>query len=107
MKIESLVFQRGPTELVGIEQGFSWPAFLLGSLWAFVRRAWLLGLVLLALEVLFWICAGYAAQIGNPSLTLVVALLGLGFGLVRGIYGSRWLQASLIKRGFVLVSNRS
>lgn len=86
-----------------VGKGFSWPAFFFGSLWAFVKRAWLLTVLLLALEVALWAVGGYAATADNPALLTIFLLANVAYAVARGIYGNRWLLAMLRRRGFVPV----
>lgn len=86
-----------------VGQGFSWPAFFFGSLWAFVKRSWLLTVLLLVPEVLLWAAGGYMATADNPALLTVFLFANVAYAVVRGIYGNRWLLAMLRHRGFVPV----
>ena len=87
---------------VAVKQGFSWPAFFFGSLWALARRAYGLFAVLLVLDVVLWFSTGYA----EAQRSLVLALLGLvgtvAYAVVRGKFGNRWVGSSLLSRGYVL-----
>ena len=101
---EIAVFQRGTSEVVGVKIGFSWPAFFFGSLWAAAKGAWLLFAGLLVIDALVWFGSGYAAQSRNVLLVLVFLVANLVYVVIRGVYGNRWLEASLRRRGFVVVS---
>ncbi len=87
--------------VVSVKQGFSWPAFLFGSLWAMAHHMWVpYVVVLLPIECMFWFLTGYAQSHGNAAMFLVSGLASLVFAIVRGRYGNRWLAAVLQRRGY-------
>lgn len=87
--------------VVSVKQGFSWPAFMFGSLWAMAHRMWVpYVLVLLPIEGVFGLLAGHALSHGNGPMLLMAGLAGLVFAIVRGRCGNRWLAASLQQRGY-------
>lgn len=86
---------------VCVKQGFSWPAFVLGSLWAIVRHMWRLAAVLIVVDVLLWFVGGYALQKANPALLFFFLIANIVYAVVRGRYGNRWLLAALYPGGFV------
>jgi hypothetical protein len=98
--IDTFVNHRG--RRVRVKRGFSWPAFLLGPVWALFRgsgRAFLLMLAgylpILAFDIFY---------IGNStSLPLILVLLALyiTYMIVCGICGNRWLADSLLESGYV------
>lgn len=86
-----------------VKQGFSWPALLFGSLWAIVRRMWLLAAVLLAVDIVLWVAGGYAAHLANPALLFLFLVANIVYLIVRGQYGNRWRLAFLRRSGYVPV----
>lgn len=87
--------------VVSVKQGFSWPAFLFGSLWAMAHHMWVpYVLVLFPLEALFWFLTGYAQAHGNSPMLLAAGLANLVFAIVRGRCGNAWLVAALCRRGY-------
>lgn len=87
--------------IVSVKQGFSWPAFLFGSLWAMAHGMWVPHvLVLLPLEAIFWFLTGYAQAHGHAPLLLAAGVANLVFALVRGVRGNRWLATFLQRRGY-------
>jgi hypothetical protein len=83
-----------------VKQGFCWPAFIFGSLWALARRVYPLFFVMLALEVALWFVTGYAAAQGLLGLAFLGLFGTLGYAIVRGKYGNRWVQSFLVARGY-------
>jgi hypothetical protein len=85
-----------------VKQGFSWPAFLFGSLWALARRVYPLFFAMLALDFSLWFVTGYAGAKGSVSFALLGLFGTVAYAIVRGKYGNRWVQTFLVSRGYVL-----
>jgi len=84
-----------------VKQGFSWPAFLFGALWAAAKHMWLPAFWAMAvMDTVLWFLSGYAEARGASDLALCTLLLTLGYAWVRGRFGNRWLVASLTRRGY-------
>ena len=82
--------------LVAVKHGFSWPAAVLGWVWAFARRIWMPGLALL---VVHYALAVMAANLIKENAGLLVAV---GF-VVQAFFGIRanyLLSRSYQERGF-------
>ena len=88
--------------IVLVKQGFSWPAFFFGSLWALARRIYPVFFVMLVIDALLWFITGYAAAQHALGLALLGLLGTLVYAVVRGKYGNRWLRSCLVARGYVL-----
>ncbi len=82
-------------EPVLVREGFCWPAFFFGFLWALWRRMWLIALGLLAVGV--GIEAGLAAAGADATVRLS---LNLGFAVFVGCSGHDWLRARLARLGY-------
>ena len=87
---------------VEVKQGFCWPAFFFGSLWALARRVYLLFLGMLALDFTLWFVTGYGQAHGSFGLLLLGLVGNLAYAVARGKYGNRWVQSFLVSRGYVL-----
>lgn len=87
--------------VVSVKRGFSWPAFLFGSLWATAHRMWFPHvLALLPLEIALWLGTGIASGQHDNNLATAAVIAALMLALVRGQFGNRWLAASLRQRGY-------
>jgi len=71
-----------------VEIGFSWQAFFFTSIWAFVRKMYGLGTVVMLIFI--------AAMMTNLALLILLSL-------IFGIKANKWKANHLIKRGFVKV----
>ena len=103
-----MLFRSPDGEVVKVKVGFSWQAFFVGSLKAILRRTWLLG-GLLVLGYVFYSYMGESFAESSRTVALLLALLALYFlyMLFCGMYGNRWLVASLLRRGFRQVIDES
>lgn len=89
---------RGACEAV--KEGWSWPAFLFGFLWALIKKLWKLALGLFAVSF----AIGYigAAAGGNIERAIegVMGFGGMLMAIVFGIFGNAWREDNLRSRGF-------
>lgn len=84
-----------------VKDGFSWPAFFFGSLWAMAKRMWLPHVpLLLVADAGLWFLTGVAEARDNGGLVLLGLVATLLYAFARGRHGNRWLAASLRRRGY-------
>lgn len=84
-----------------IQEGFSWPGFLLTWIWAFDKRLWKTGIGLLLLQSAL-IGLFYAGRVADAPLWVVGALLvDLLSRVFVGLQGSYWRENSMDRRGFI------
>lgn len=78
-----------------VKEGFSWPAFLFGPLWAFAHRMWLIAvaLVVLVLALGLALDALGVADVVETVISFAVAVL-------IGAHGNDWRRRALIRRGY-------
>lgn len=90
-----------PTQgFLTVKQGFAWPAFFFGAIWAFVKKMWGLGLLLLGISWLLSMIGEVFRQEGSEGGALVMLLALLAFKILIGMKGNDWRRAHLEKRGF-------
>lgn len=85
-----------------VKQGFCWPAFLFGALWAAARRSARLFGLLIAAEAGLWFVSGYSTAQDHTGLALLSVLLSLALLFARGVWGNRWIARDLVARGYAL-----
>ena len=96
-----LLFKSPDGKVVKVKLGFSWQAFFLGSLRAVVRRTWLVfGVLAIGYFMIAWMGRSFVDS--SRSVALVLVLLGIyaAYMVFCGLYGNRWLIASLLRRGY-------
>lgn len=82
-------------DLLLVKEGFCWPAFLFGWLWALWHRMWLTALLLLLVELAL---AAAAERLGLATAAQVA--LAFGMMLFVGFAANDWRRRSLRRRGF-------
>src|SRR5262245_18596807 len=81
-----------------VKQGWSWPAFFFGVIWAMVKKMWGLGVgVLIGSLVFGFIVVAAGGGEGGDVLSNIVAIL---FSIIFGVNGNSWRNKNLISRGF-------
>jgi hypothetical protein len=85
---------------VQVKQGFCWPAFFFGSMWALARRVYPLFFVMSVLDLTLWFITGYAQAHASYGLAILGLAGTLAYAIVRGKYGNRWVQSFLVSRGY-------
>lgn len=83
--------------LAAVKHGFSWPAAMLGWVWAFARRVWVPGLALLVVHTALAVAATKLFT-DNPGLLIVV---GLGLQAFFGARANYLNSRSYQQRGFL------
>jgi len=92
------VFTHSSGASEAVKQGWSWPAFLFSYWWAFFKRQYALGASVLAGSIALGAAMGYA-QAQNDAL-VVVNLLAFCLNVAFGMFGNRWRERNLLKRGY-------
>ena len=94
------VFANPQGRCEAVKQGWSWPAFFFGWVWALVKKIWPLGIGIgvgfFALGFIMGLAG--AGQAGFA----VIDLAGLVVAVTLGINGNRWREGNLVNRGYEL-----
>jgi hypothetical protein len=77
-----------------VREGFSLGAFLFGPLWLFAHRAWVAGVIALAVLVCLGLLAGALAGSDSPLIVL------LGYAAMLGWTGRDLCRWSLARQGY-------
>jgi Protein of unknown function (DUF2628) len=92
------IYLRHPVrdETIEVKAGFSWPAFLLGFVWALMKRMWLVALLMLAADLAIGLIgfAGVTADVISLVLSIV-------FAIYCGMRGNQWYRRDLERKGYV------
>ena len=92
------IFTHPSGAIEAVKQGWSWPAFSFGFVWAMVKGLWQLSIgVLLA-----FLAVGFAlGVVGNEQWgDAIVNGLGVTANLIFGVHGNGWREKNLLSRGF-------
>ena len=79
-----------------VKEGFSWPAFTFSFLWAFYHRMWVIGLLLLALEL---VAGAVGEAFGFGAVTDLAVSTGLA--AILGFVANDLLRWALGRRGYL------
>lgn len=91
------IFKHPAGAIEAVKQGWSWPAFFFGFIWALTKKMWNLGIgVLLAFLVIGFIIGVEMGEAGDATLNGIGATANLIFG----VHGNGWRERNLIWRGF-------
>jgi Protein of unknown function (DUF2628) len=90
------VFEHPSGAVEAVKQGWSWPAFFFGAIWALTKRMWGLGLGVIAASVLL----AFALDGAGSGWEAISDLAGLLVSLLFGAQGNAWRETKLISRGY-------
>ncbi|MEW6347344.1 MAG: DUF2628 domain-containing protein [Paraburkholderia sp.] len=84
-------------ETVEVSTGFSWAAFLLGFIWALMKRMWLVALLMLAVNLAIGLIgfAGATADVISLALSIL-------FAIYCGMKANQWYRRDLERKGYVV-----
>lgn len=108
------VFQHPDGRIEAIKQGWSWPAFFFGIIWAIVKKLWGLAGILFLVAVILSIIS-FALEPANPSyyspmqtqsvgLEIVFNIISLIIAIILGQIGNKLRENNLTKRGYQLLN---
>lgn len=80
-----------------IAEGFNFWAFVFGALWALYQRLWILGFILICLNVAF---AGMAKHYGFSPVSIYV--LQMGIQIMVGFQANDSRRIALAKKGYIV-----
>lgn len=114
------IYTRNDGASKAVKKGWSWPAFFFGSLWALSMQLWLIGILLLPVELILQMFVSFTEQQQkNASASYseilamvggVIALVGLGIRIIFGSYGNSWKRKRLERVGYshdIIIKARS
>ncbi|WP_449474080.1 DUF2628 domain-containing protein [Sphingobium chungangianum] len=109
------VFSDGSGSYKAVKQGWCWPAFFFGSIWALFSALWALALVMLPIEFMISVAdtildrtpSSYEAHYeGVPGLVLLLILsIPVMIRIIFGARGNRWRANKLQKLGYAAMSS--
>ncbi len=110
---EYKVYKHSVQGYEAIKTGFSWPALLFIWIWAFIKKLWVHGAILIFATMLGQIILVNVNDWtrGNYDIPMIVnILIGILFflcifapSIVAGMYGNKWREVSMLARGYKLI----
>lgn len=92
------IYEHPSGEMEAVKQGWSWPGFLFGIIWLFVKKMWVWGAGVLTVLVILTLAFG--SEDGNGVGDKILNILALIFGLIFGAQGNSMREKNLLSRGF-------
>lgn len=83
-----------------VKQGWSWPAFFFGPIWALVKKMWALGFGVLGV---FFVLGFIGGAVGGELEQWIDDIMSIGslvVTIVFGLNGNKWRETNLESRGF-------
>lgn len=94
------IFKHPTGTIEAVKQGWSWPAFFFGFVWAMMKKMWTLSIgVVLAILIIGFITGVAASEEMGEA---IINGLGMTANLMFGVHGNSWREESLISRGFMV-----
>ena len=84
-------------QLEAVKQGWSWPAFFFGWIWAFWDKNWKIGGIFLVI----WLLTLGLSPSGNEILAIISLVISIAVWIILGMKGNEFRETNLIQRGFV------
>jgi len=78
-----------------VKQGFSWPAFFFGFIWALVKKLWKISVVLFLAFILLNLLSTLALESHSLLLSLVTTIGYLLLWLIPALKGNIWREHQL------------
>lgn len=112
------IFKHQDGRIEAVKQGWSWPGFFFGLIWALVKKLWNVAGALVAVMIAFWVIS--FALIPNPNdytsyyefeqamsafnvwdkISTVISLI---IAIFIGSKGNSFRESNLLKNGYVLI----
>lgn len=103
------VFKHDDGRIEAVKQGWSWPGFFFGIIWALIKKLWAVAGVLFAIGVVSVIISSatqpdYSSYDDSASgVDLIRYLISIGVSVTLGIKGNSFRESSLINNNFQLI----
>ncbi|GAK50611.1 hypothetical protein U14_01844 [Candidatus Moduliflexus flocculans] len=97
---EYKIFQHPQGTIEAVKQGWSWPAFFFGCIWALVKKMTGLGIGVLAAFIVLGAISASAGGDAEQAIDGLTSLGGFVLAIVFGVNGNAWREKNLTARGF-------
>lgn len=95
------MFEYPTGKIEAVKQGWSWPGFFFTIIWAFFKRMWMLGGILVFAEfVLPYLIGAKEGEFLGNLIEFILWLVNLIMPFVFGANGNHWREQNLLRRGY-------
>lgn len=95
------IFKHSQKDDEAVKQGWSWPGFFFGCVWALLKKQWVLGFsIIVSLLLLSLLTAPPGGEQGGYFSIMIVAFI---ISVILGNKGNQLREANLISRGYTHV----
>lgn len=97
------IYKHPSESIEAIKQGWSWPAFFFGFIWAMIKKMWGIGVGVL----IGWFALGVIIgliSLGDTIANPLINVVGFIVSIIFGINGNLWREKNLTTRGFEQVN---
>ncbi|WP_296117595.1 DUF2628 domain-containing protein [uncultured Neisseria sp.] len=88
------IFKNPAGQYEAVKQGWSWPAFFFGGIWACVKKIWDLGITLIIWSIILQF------TVRDLSVAHLLFMISLIIKIILGGYGNSLREKNLINRGY-------
>ena len=111
------IYKHPDGKIEAVKQGWSWPAFFFGGIWALIKQLWMVAGLIFAYAIISSIIIKSVTpsydyyEYGGEDLSQafllqsISLLIQLGIAIFLGVKGNSLREANLIKRGYECIGN--
>ena len=111
------IYKHSDGKIEAVKQGWSWPAFFFGGIWALIKQLWMVAGLIFAYAIISSIIIKsvtpsydyyeYSGEDLSQAFLLqnISLLIQLGIAIFLGVKGNTLREANLIKRGYECIGN--
>ena len=94
------IFEHPAEKIEAVKEGWSWPAFFFNSIWALVKRMWVLGGILCVVFFVLGFIGGITGGGTGRAINTLIWIASLAISVVFGLNGNSWRESNLGSRGY-------
>ena len=94
-----------------VKDGWCWPAFVFGSIWALFSGLWIIAIIILPIEMVLSVLNGVLEKVGGSydqstkdikyEVMAALGMLAIIIRIIFGARGNRWRERKLYRMGYV------
>jgi hypothetical protein len=97
---EYKIFEHPIGKIEAVKEGWSWPAFFFNSIWALVKKMWVLGGILCGVFFVLGFIRGVTSGGMGRAINALIWIGNFAISVVFGLNGNSWREHNLESRGY-------